>query len=640
VKSRNEFKKKQQVISAEAEVPQHGDLKKSWFYNRINGFFCRHKILIVCLILSLLILAVYWQVTGFEFVNYDDVMYITENSHVKSGLTLKNLVWSFGFSHEVLTHWHPLTWISHILDFQLYGLKPGMHHLTSLIIHLVNSILVFLVFQRMTVELWKSAFVAALFALHPINVDSVAWVAERKNVLSTFFWMLTLMTYTRYSERPGLSRYLLTCASFTLGLLAKPMLVTLPFVLIIMDYWPLKRFRLPEFSVISRLVIEKIPLFIISGISIYIYFLSQRGSIASTALRPMSLRIANALVSYVSYIEKMIWPQHLAVHYPFPHMVPLWKATGSGTLLLLVSLWVFIVIKRKPYLAVGWLWFIGTLFPVIGLVQTGLWPAMADRWAYVPLIGLFIIIVWGSPELLSKWRHKKTGLTVMGTTILSILTLTSWLQARHWANSITLFEHAVQATANNCLARFNLGIALANRGRTTEAIEHFSHALMIEPDNAGAHNHLALALLDQGRITESIEHFSRALRINPKYTDALNGLGLALGKKGQMSEAIECFSHALRIKPDYEEAQNNLGVALQKEGRLNEAVEHYYTALNLNPNNFYSHFNLGVCLTDLGRYKDAISHFNVALKINPGSSQARMALETAFSLLDGKNAEQ
>ncbi len=595
----------------------------------------------VSLFLVIVTLSVYWQVTNYEFVNYDDLIYMTENHHIQNGFTLKSLSWSFGLTHEVRTYWHPLTWLSHILDFQLYGLKSVMHHLTSLIIHMANSILLFLVFQRMTGELWKSAFVAALFALHPINVDSVAWIAERKNVLSTLFWMLTIFAYVRYSERPGPSRYLLTFFSLALGLLAKPMLVTLPFVLLILDCWPLKRLRLPEFSVISRLVVEKIPFFALSGALIYISVLSQggAGAVVTTPARPISLRIANALVSYVSYIGKMVWPQDLAVHYPYPHIVPLWKAACAGVFLLSVSSLVFLAIKRKPYLAVGWLWFIGTLIPVIGLVQTGLWPAMSDRWAYVPLIGLFIIITWGTPKLVSQWRHKKTVLTIMATGILSIFTVATWLQARHWANSIALFDHAIQVTTNNSVAHFNLGTALANQGRTAEAIEHFSHALRIKSGNASVHKHLALALSDQGRISEAVEHFSYALRIKPDYAEAFNGLGVALGKKGQMMEAIECFSHALRIKPDYAEAHNNLGVALQNEGRLNEAIGHYYAALKINPANFYAHFNLGGCLTDLGRYKDAIRHFAAALKINPGSSEAHRARETTLSLLDGENAE-
>jgi len=389
-----------------------GTINNSTHKNTLFGMRADH---LICLFLGLVTLSVYWQVVDHEFIIYDDPSYVTENHHVQAGLTLKSLAWSFSFTEKEDTYWHPLTWISHMLDCQFYGLNPGMHHLNNLILHIASSLLLFLAFKRMTGEVWKSAFIAALFALHPLNVDSVAWIAERKNVLSTFFWMLTMLSYAYYSERPGPWIYLLTLLFFALGLLAKPMLVTLPFVLLLLDYWPLGRLRLPTIPSGFRLFMEKAPFIVLAVFIAYLSFSSSEdlGIMISLETKPMDLRIANALVSYVSYMEKMVWPQSMAVHYPYPRMIPIWKSICAGLFLGLVSLSVILAIKRKPYLSVGWLWFLGTLVPVIGLVQNGLWPAMADRWAYVPLIGLFIMIAWGAPELAVRWLGRGKGL-VMG----------------------------------------------------------------------------------------------------------------------------------------------------------------------------------------------------------------------------------
>ncbi|MBC2695325.1 MAG: hypothetical protein HF982_08645, partial [Desulfobacteraceae bacterium] len=339
---------------------------------------------LICLFLVIATLAVYWQINYHEFINFDDSLYILQNKQVQKGLTSESISWAFSFTD--IAYWHPLTWLSHMLDCQIYGLIPGMHHRTNLILHIVNSILLFFVFQKMTGALWRSAFVATLFALHPLNVESVAWVAERKNVLSTFFWMLTMLAYVHYTTRPGLYRYLLTLLFLMLGLMAKPMLVTLPFVLLLLDYWPLERLRNQS---PFNLILEKIPFFAFSAVSVYISSLSVKyyGIVVSTELVPMQIRIANALVSYVKYIEKMIWPKNLAIFYPFPDTLPIWQILGAGLFLASISFLVFLNLRKKPYLCMGWLWFLGTLIPVIGLKQAGLWPAMADRWAYVPFVG-------------------------------------------------------------------------------------------------------------------------------------------------------------------------------------------------------------------------------------------------------------
>jgi len=395
---------------------------------------------VVSLFLVVIILVAYWQLPSHEFLSFDDNKYITQNTHVHEGITWKNIAWAF--SNTDFGYWHPLTWLSHMFVFQLVGLKFGMHHLTNLFFHIANTLLLFLVLKRMTGELWQSAFVAAMFALHPLNVESVAWASERKNVLSTFFWMLTILTYVKYTESAGFYRYLLVLFVFVLGLMSKPMLVTLPFVLLLLDYWPLCRINLSQscfgyqetnksiqadssLLLVLRLVLEKIPLFILSSICIYFSVLSfQRFNIAiSTALVPMKLRIANALVSYVKYITKMVWPQNLTVYYPYPDKLPAWQVIGAALLLICVTFLALRWVKPKPYFAVGWLWYLGTLVPGVGLVQAGLWPAMADRFTYVPLIGLFICIAWSVPNFFGCWRYRKGGFIVCSATIVSILTL-------------------------------------------------------------------------------------------------------------------------------------------------------------------------------------------------------------------------
>ena len=368
----------------------------------------------ICFSLVISILCIYWQVRHFSFVNYDDPQYVTANYAVQAGLAFENIRWAFTAVHA--NNWHPLTWLSHMLDCQIYGLDPGRHHLTNVLFHILNTLLLFLVFKKMTGALWKSAFVAALFALHPLHVESVVWVAERKDVLSTFFFMLTLWSYTRYVERTNLYNYLMVLLFFMLGLMTKPMLVTLPFVFLLLDYWPLQRFCFGssdsngQRSFYWGLVWEKMPLFILSSASSVVTYLVQKssGAVNSLAAIPFHVRIANALLSYVSYIEKMLWPEHLAVLYPYPNVILPWKIVCAGLLLMMISVFIFRRLRSKPYLAVGWLWYLGTLVPVIGIVQVGA-QAMADRYTYVPLIGIFFIAAWGGADLVTKWRFRKIG---------------------------------------------------------------------------------------------------------------------------------------------------------------------------------------------------------------------------------------
>lgn len=564
---------------------------------------------IVSLFLVVIILASYWQLPTHDFLLFDDNRYITHNTHVHEGITWENLAWAF--SSTDFGYWHPLTWLSHMLVFQLFGLKFGMHHLTNLFLHIANTLLLFLVLKRMTGALWQSVFVAAMFALHPLNVESVAWASERKNVLSTFFWMVTLLTYVRYVERPGFYRYLQTFLVFVLGLMAKPVLITLPFVLLLLDYWPLCRFNLAgsdrgnqdphtsqktglQRALLLRPVLEKIPFLSLSAVCVYLSSLSiQRfGNLVSTASVPMKLRITNALVTYVSYIKKMVWPRNLAIFYPYPQTVPLWQAGGALLLLLCISFFVLRAVRSKPYLAVGWLWYMGTLVPAIGLVQAGLWPAIADRFVYVPLIGLFMIIAWGIPEILIGWRHRKEGLVVIGALFFPILMVTTCLQLRHWQNGVTLFTHNLNVTHNNGLAHNELANALKQQGKFSKAMFHYSKALQINPNYAEAHNHLGFTLALQKDYKDAIYHYNEALRIKPDYTEAHNNLGTVLAQQENIKGAFYHFNKALEINPNYAGAYYNLGKIFANHGNIEKAILFYQKALELNPEMPQALYNL------------------------------------------------
>jgi hypothetical protein len=541
-----------------------------------KSFLHTHLSYLIYVFLVLGTFAVYSPVRNHAFVNFDDDLYVTRNSYVRAGLTFESISWAF--TTTITANWHPLTWMSHMMDCQLYGMNAGLHHLTNVFFHIANTLLLFLILKMISGNSWRSGFVAALFAVHPLHVESVAWVAERKDVLSTFFWMLAMWSYGWYVRCPGISRYLLIVLFFVLGLMAKPMLVTLPFVFLLLDYWPLGRFQYRQSrpgqlsvkgSPYFRLTLEKIPFFVLAAGSSVLTFIVQEtgGAVASLHGFPLHLRIANALVSYISYIGKMIWPQNLGVFYPHPVILPWWKVAGSGVLLTAVSVLVIRSMRRRPYLAVGWLWYIGTLIPVIGLVQIGM-QGMADRYTYIPIIGLFIIIAWGAPEVVSRWRLRETGLATMAVLIVSIFMATTFLQLRYWENSITLFEHALAVTSRNYVAHDNLGSALFTDGRIDEAIDHYTEALRINPDYLESHNNLGAALFRKGRIDEAINYYMGALRIKPDLEEAHNNLGAALFRKGKIDEAIAHFREAIRIRPDYTNAQNNLKSALAARNKL------------------------------------------------------------------------
>ncbi len=509
----------------------------------MNKISNKYYVPLICIALALINLAVYLQVLSHDFIDFDDDLYVTKNTNVQAGLTWQGIKWAFTTNQAY--NWHPLTWISHMLDCQLYGLNPAGHHLTNVIFHIANTLFLFLVFKRMTGNLWRSAFVAALFALHPLHVESVAWVSERKDVLSTFFLLLTMWFYIRYTHHPRLADYLLVMLTMALGLMTKQMLVTLPLVLLLLDYWPLQRFTWPlkqkdrkgatATTSLSRCFVEKVPLLALSFIAslIVLHVQSKSALVRNTIQIPIALRTANAILVYTKYITKMFWPLHLGVLYPHPETnLQLWQVLAAGLPLLCITAIVFRLSRNRRWLIVGWLWYLGTLVPVIGLVQVGL-QSMADRYTYVPLIGLFTIIAWGTAELIVKLKYKNIILAAGAGMVLLVLSVLTWLQLSHWKNSITLFEHTVAVTTNNDIMHYNLGSLLLQQGKADQTIKHWSEAVRIRPNQPTIHKNLALLFTQQGKNDEAIQHYRQALKYRPNDTAAYNNLKalLAIQKK-------------------------------------------------------------------------------------------------------------
>jgi Flp pilus assembly protein TadD len=564
--------------------------------------------LFVGLLLIVATLVPYSQVVNHQFINYDDRDYVTQNQHVQKGLTLESLVWAFTNTHAA--NWHPLTWLSHMLDCELYGLSPAGHHITNVLLHIANAILLFMVLRRMTGTLWNSAFVAALFALHPLHVESVAWVSERKDVLSTLFWMLTLWFYVGYVRRPVLWRYLVVLLTFAIGLMAKPMLVTLPFVLLLLDYWPLGRWKpdllpsvntVPQKPATTRPIWEKLPFLVLSALSCVMTVIAQRGALAPVEHVSIQMRIANALVSYVKYLEKTVWPNKLAIYYPYPSNLSVYQVIGSSILILLISFLVLRVVRRHPYFAVGWFWYLGTLVPVIGLVQVGS-QAIADRYSYVPLVGISIAIAWGIPAMIrTSWRHKPMFLA--GTAVLLLLCglIRSWFQLSHWENSTAIFKHTIEVTTDNFVAHDSLGLAMSQQGNLEEAMAQYREALRIKPNYSKAHINLGTTLALLGRRDEAFKHFSEGLRYNPQSAEAHYNLGLIYAGTGDLDSGIIHFREALRIRPDYAKAHNNLGMAHLMRGDLSEAIDHFSMAVKIKPGYEEANRNLEMANRILGR---------------------------------------
>ncbi|HBB15552.1 MAG TPA: hypothetical protein DCZ97_00600 [Syntrophus sp. (in: bacteria)] len=541
---------------------------------KING---SKKIIYMCSLLAVGVLIVYWQVGRFDFIRYDEELYITENAHVLSGVSYDGFIWALTTLDA--GNWHPLTWLSLMLDRELYGMNAGGYHWTSVILHMANGLLLFLVLIRMTGQLWQSGVVAGLFLIHPLHVESVAWVAERKDVLSGLFWMSSLCGYARYVEKPLVGRYLWVVLFFVLGLMSKPMVVTLPFVLLLLDYWPLGRM---ERSTVIRLLYEKAPLFFLSAASSVITFIAQKEGEAVASLQhlPFIDRLGNAVVAYARYLGKTVWPVHLSFFYPHPVAWPYGKILLSGSLLVLISILIWRRRKSTPSSAMGWLWFFGTLVPVIGLVQVGS-QAMADRYTYIPLIGLSITAVWGSGEMFNGWRYRKIfPLAVWGAILLALLPV-SFSQTSHWKNSLALFKHAIEVTEENYLAHNNYGVILMDQKSYRRAAEHFLEAIRIKPDYAEAHNNMGHIMTLHRKNDEAAVFYREAIRIHPNDSGAKLRFADLLQKMGKSETAIAHYREALIRKPDDPVLHNNIAVALASFGKRDEAIEHLRRALEL-----------------------------------------------------------
>jgi protein O-mannosyl-transferase len=606
----------------------------------------RHDLL-VCFLLLLAILAVFSQVRSFDFVNIDDPEYITTNARVRAGLSWEGLRWAFTSGYA--GNWFPITWLSHMLDAQLFGMDAGLHHIVNVLLHSLSTILLFVMLKRMTKARWRSAFVAFLFGLHPLHVESVAWVTERKDVLSAFFWILTLWFYARYVEKPRFRRYVHVIASFSLGLLSKSMVVTLPFVLLLLDFWPLRRTAVSAQAVAAKagqkpkpnrqerpkltaVLIEKAPLLALSFAVSVITFVVQRrsGAVAPLDYVPLATRLGNGLLSYITYIGRMFWPTGLAVFYPLPTELPLWQVTAAFVLLALISYLVVRRIRTSPYLAVGWFWYLGTLVPVIGVIQVGM-QAHADRYTYLPLIGLFLMLAWGLADLLRVWPPAKKTLAAVAVVFSSACLFLTWHQIQYWQDSRTLFEHALAVTIDNAVAHNGLGIALSEQGRFEDAISHFQEAIRIKPRYPEARSSLGAALLRLGRTDDAIRQLEDAIRISPGALEARINLGIAFQTQGKTDGAVEQLLKAIQIQPDSANAHYNLGRAYAGAGRIGEAAGEFLIASKLEPGNAEAHYNLGITLARGGDMGAATTEFTRALQINPDYGAAHNNLGSALA---------
>lgn len=638
----------------------------------------------ICIFLVATIFVIYWQLHAYEFINFDDNSYITENEIVQGAFTKESFVWAFTTSH--FPYWHPITWLSHMLDYQLFGLNPKGHHLTNVFFHITNSLLLFLILLRMTGAYWKCGFVAALFAVHPINIESVAWIAERKNVLSTFFWLLTIWAYIRYAQKTTIKKYSLVALFLILGLMSKPMLVTLPFILFMLDFWPLGRMKygqrldsiiegntdgpLYKEATISRLICEKIPLLLLAvGSSLMTVFFRESERIPRFEnMAPLQDRIINALTSYLEYIRMLVWPRDLSILYPHPGSgLALWKGWVCGIVLLSISLFTLRLIFRLPYLAFGWFWFLGTLVPMIGIIQVG-HQGMADRFMYVPQIGIFIVIAWGLPNLFKNSSLKNNTIWALaGVTILTMIVL-SWNHTKYWKNSVTLFQHTITVSESTspdfALAYYSLGHGLVSQGKYEEGITQYRKALKIHPEYLRTLNSLGFALNELKRYDEAIPPLKKAISISNTFDDAYNNLGNAVGNLGKIKEAIVFYKEAIRINDNSYWPHYNIGIRLTQLGFINEAITHYRKAILIkpdsliaknklseleqswgkvarnittyqqsiknNPNDAKSHKNLADILIQLKRYEEATHHYKTAIKLKPDYAQAHNNLGTLF----------
>ena len=588
-------------------------------------------------------LAVYGQVIGHQFIYFDDDLYIWNNPMVSGGLRLKGMAWAFTTFHSA--NWHPLTWLSHMLDSQVFGLNAGGHLFVNALIHTANSLLLFLFLKRVTGARWRSAIVAALFALHPLHVESVAWAAERKDTLSTFFGLLCLVAYARYVEKPSWKRYALVAVWLALGLMAKPMLVSWPFVLLLLDYWPLGRLKWQPVDGIKRfarawwpLIREKLPLFFLIIPSMVVTYLAQvhGGAVGGLTTAPLSWRLANALVSYAKYLLLTFWPTDLAILYPASQEAArVWQ--WGAALILLVTITVIALrnARERFYLLGGWLWFLGTLVPVIGLVRIG-GQGMADRYTYIPSIGLFTAIVFGLADLASTLRIGRAFIAAAAAVTILLLASLTAIQITRWRDSETLFTYVLSVTSDNAVVQYDLGCALDQQGKHAEAIRHFDETLRIKPDHLHALANMGLALREEGKAAEAVGFYQRALKLKPDSAKVHWQLGLALADQGKNDDALQEFYEAMKLTPQDSGMHTNLGVKLARQGKMSEATEQFNEALRLDPNSAEAHSDLGLVFLSSGKPDEALGQFSTALRLKPDLVVARDNLKRAQAQISAR----
>ena len=598
-------------------------------------------LVIACLSLATITWAVFAQTVRYDFINYDDNSSVYENVEVTKGLSLRGVGWALTHSDAEL--WNPLSTISHMVDCQMFGLKPSGHHFNNVLLHSIAVIVLFLVLKEMTGAFWRSAFAAAVFAIHPLRVESVAWVVERKDVLSGLFFMLTLAAYVRYTRKQTLRRYLLVTILFACGLMSKAVSVTVPFVLLLLDYWPLGRFgnsktvrstsdfwwnRMPAQR---RLFAEKIPLLLLSAGASVVTLLSQKGAMSSLEKLPLLPRINNAFIGIVDYVWQTFWPARLAVYYPYPANGPaIWQIVLSIALLIAITAIVVTFRGRRPYLLTGWFWFLGMLVPNIGIVQAGS-QARADRFTYLPQIGLCILVTWTVADMMASWRRRRLILGLAAAMAIIALMFCAGTQTRYWRNSESLWNHTIAVNPENPVAEGALGSALMAEGKTDEAITHFKKGLSIWSTDAGAHNNLGNALLEKGQLDEAIAHYRKALEFQANNAMAYYNLGVAYFRKKDLDEAIFQYRKAIEIQPDYPDGYDQLGNTLFQKGEVDAAIASWETSLHRQPTNVATRNSLAIVLAQRGRLREAIHHWQKILEIDPGNIDAQNILAWVFA---------
>jgi tetratricopeptide (TPR) repeat protein len=607
----------------------------------VDPMASHQKKIIIIIALAVLVLAVYWQVQSFKFINLDDNMYITQNHHIQSGVTYRSIIYAFKDTHT--GHWHPLTMLSHTLDWHLFGGKAGGHHCTSLIIHIFNTVLLFLLLNQLTGAIWRSALVAALFAIHPINVESVAWVAERKNVLSTFFWILTMLFYVWYVQKQGWRRYLPMFICFALGLMSKPMLLTLPFSLLLLDYWPLNRTVIDkqnetdvspsskvEKATLRFLILEKIPLFILTAISILLTVYAAKSIISPFGIHSPLQRIYNAILSYALYLNKLFWPTDLAIFYPLRD-ISMQQVMPAAVFLVVITAICCKYYKKYPYLIVGWLWFLGTLLPVIGLVQVGA-QSMADRYAYVPFIGLFIMIVWYVADRAGKNTYVKFSIAIASLFLILVLSVISWQRCQLWGDQFALWNDVLK---NHKVAlAYNLrGLAYADKGQYRLALTDYNAAIALDKKCSEAFNNRGIVDGIIGEKMNALNDYNQAVNLNPKFADAYYNRGLLYLEMNYLDTAVADFTTAINIDPDMADYFNNRGVALRLKGEYEKSFADFNRALKLNRNFAEAYFNRGIIYQMHEQYFPAIANFTEALRIKPTYVDARFRRGSSFASL-------